>query len=99
MRAEPADAFLTAPPEQPGGQTRLGRAKLFLIEKGSAAIMPIVKKAAGSYIGGVIRDWTGSYRWPICFSLCAFLVGLILACTLPTSVKVPETAQAIQDPE
>lgn len=52
MRAEPADAFLTAPPEQPGGQTRLGRAKLFLIEKGSAAIMPIVKKTAGSYIGG-----------------------------------------------
>jgi OFA family oxalate/formate antiporter-like MFS transporter len=55
--------------------------------------------ASGSYIGGVIRDWTGSYRWPICFSLGAFLVGLILACTLPTSVKVPETAQAIQDPE
>jgi len=46
------DAFLTAPPESSAGQSLLGRAKLLLIAKGSAVLMPVVRKAAGSYIGG-----------------------------------------------
>lgn len=42
---------------------------------------------AGSYIGGLLRDLTGSYTWAICYALGSFLASAILAATLPLALR------------
>ena len=47
---------------------------------------------AGSYIGGLLRDLTGSYTYAIYYALGSFLVSALLAATLPLALKSPRLA-------
>ncbi len=42
---------------------------------------------AGSYIGGLLRDLTGSYTFAIAYALGSFLASVLLALTLPLALR------------
>jgi MFS transporter, OFA family, oxalate/formate antiporter len=48
--------------------------------------------ALGSFIGGVLRDWTGGVRASMLFAIVPFIVAAIVAITLPL-VVIPHQAQ------
>ncbi len=41
----------------------------------------------GSFIGGWLKDFTGSYQYSIYYALGSFIVSIILACTLPLKAE------------
>jgi MFS family permease len=43
----------------------------------------------GSLLGGWLKDLTGSYQYSLYYALGSFLVSLLLACSLPLTVKLP----------
>ncbi len=44
----------------------------------------------GSFIGGWLKDFTGSYTYSIYYALGSFVVSILLASTLPLAVKTKE---------
>ena len=47
----------------------------------------------GSFIGGYLKDLSGSYSYSIYFALCSFVVSILLATTLPLSAKSREVVE------
>jgi hypothetical protein len=43
----------------------------------------------GTFIGGALRDSTGSYRYSMLFALGSFILSAGLATTLPRSIIPP----------
>lgn len=40
----------------------------------------------GTYIGAMLRDWSGTYRFSIYYALASFLLSALLALTLPLAI-------------
>jgi len=53
--------------------------------------------ASGSFLGGAIRDLTGSYRASIAFAMCAFAAATVFAFTLPLAVRRSENSQVLRN--
>ena len=64
-----------------------GRASLGRIWGLATLIVMGIGPFAGSYIGGLLRDLTGSYTYAIYYALGSFLASALLATTLPLVVR------------
>ena len=64
-----------------------GRASLGRIWGLATLIVMGIGPFAGSYIGGLLRDLTGSYTYGIYYALGSFLASALLATTLPLAVQ------------
>ena len=66
-----------------------GRASLGRIWGLATLLVMGVGPFAGSYIGGLLRDLTGSYTSAIYYALGSFLASALLATTLPLALTTP----------
>lgn len=45
---------------------------------------------AGSYIGGWLKDFSGSYTYSIYYAIGSFLISILLALSLPKQISLPD---------
>jgi len=48
---------------------------------------------AGSYIGGWLKDFSGSYTYSIYYAIGSFMVSILLALSLPRKISLPDHSQ------